>query len=56
MPAEAAVSPPVRMPMAPFSATAVRTLLAHDQLPPGLLPQKVAEYIREQGIYRPLVV
>lgn len=39
-----------------ISATAVRTLLAHDQLPPGLLPQKVAEYIREQGIYRPLVV
>lgn len=39
-----------------ISATALRAALAHGQLPPDMLPQKVAEYIREQGIYRRHVV
>ena len=39
-----------------ISATALRAALAQGQLPPDMLPQKVADYIREQGIYRRLVV
>jgi nicotinate-nucleotide adenylyltransferase len=39
-----------------LSATELRSQLAQDEPPVGLLPQKVADYIRQQGIYRPTVL
>ncbi len=39
-----------------LSATELRTRLAQGDSLDGLVPQKVADYIRQQGIYRPAVL
>lgn len=39
-----------------LSATALRSRLARGDSLDGLVPQKVADYIRQQGIYRPAVL